>query len=456
MKLLTMMKSSFFYQAIKYLLGLDALEQGPRIAATESLSAALLHLKRRYSIYRPNLARFLIRVYEHLLQQPKTLPIPLGNNSLIIHVCYWGESYSDKADKYLFPSLLTDQNLPALSKEYNITLLIHCDQQSRGKIKRQRKKITQYANLQLIDIPKSIITSTTFKHFHIPLLMKWAQIKDKTKYFLLGCLQSHALEIALKNKTYISFLMPDMVLSDTFFLEAFKHIENRKAVVTGTFRTNFQKVKPRLEKFYNTPKAEALTITPSNLNKLQLNCIHPAAKTRIVCESTVAFRPSAQLLFKTPHGFIIRAFHYHPMLINCARINKPIKIDYYPVDKSILSKIISNNTPYDQQIWVCNDANIMSSMELSDENLDPATSKHTRLTYQQLIQAINTMILTSPESYSMPLHRYLAAIRLRIESNTVVNTGKLLDDNEFFSDLYSQYQINSKCSNLATNSQSNI
>ena len=99
------------------------------------------------------------------------------------------------------------------------------------------------------------------------------EINKNLKYTLLGGLQIQALEIAIKNKCYVSFLMPDFVLSDDFFKKAFLNIENKKMVLATGFRTDFQKVAGGLDRFFSDKEKVKLSIPAYRLTELKIKNI---------------------------------------------------------------------------------------------------------------------------------------------------------------------------------------
>ena len=422
-------------KTFRYFLSRDAIETARQIAANQSIETAILYLQQRYKFFKPSSVRFLLGIYHYLLTTNHPLKLSTTKN-LIIHICCWGESYSDKLTKYLLPSLLAHGNLPSLQKTYKITLLIHCDRNTKIKLAQWKTIIGNHAELVLADIPTPMNNFLLFKLSKLLFSKKLQHTLEDTKYFLLGAIQTQAFQLALKNKAYISFLTPDMVLSDIFYTEAFSQIKNKKMVGASAFRTNFQMVQPKLESFYTNKQKNTLSISARVLSKLQVECIHHSAKRRVVSESTLCFNPSAQLLFKNNSGIVIRTFHYHPFLINCSEINHSIKLDYYPIDNLILDQILSRNIPYEQQVWICDDGSKMSFMELSDDHIEPLLAKHKYYSYQELIDAIKLMLASVPEAYDMPLNRYFGSIRLKLETGEDdTNQSNFIDDQQFFAAL---------------------
>ncbi len=399
-----------------------------------------LQKKYRFSIYPP------IRFLKHLYQFSNLIKnenLTLWNTKkseekVMIHFCCWGMRYANKVKDYLLPSLLSENNLPLLAKQYNVVLFIHCDQLTKDLIKNG-------------NFYEELIKHTTIEFCVFPeTLLKLYQACEKRKsnlnifpmvrYLLLGVCQTHAFQLALKNSAYISFLMPDVALSESFMSYAFEKAKNKKVIFTTTYRTNHHGVSPDLKKYYvNNGKGQQLTISAKELTELQIKHIHPNENKRIVSTTTQNFTPVARLLFKNKKGVIIRGFHQHPIIINCKDICDPIKQDYLPIDNTVLNYVLDSNIPYQDQAWVCDDACQMAIMELSDENpeSEPIINAKT-LSYQELQEQVRDLIVKQPLLYDSPLNQFLVSHRhrLMVENSDLKDAGAVIDDAVFFSEIY--------------------
>ncbi|MBW5802267.1 hypothetical protein FIV31_00180 [Coxiella endosymbiont of Ornithodoros amblus] len=430
----------FFYSGIKYLLGIYALDKVPQIVKENSLASGISFLKSKYKFFRPSIVKFFIKLYRYLLITDKNLLTLKINNAYIIHFCCWGKAYAEKVKTYLIPSLLAEGNLPSISKKYKTIVLVHCDIDTKNNLSLSPiiKYVKNYANIEFIILPRSLIKAykSNFKYFPFLYSKKITGIVSNIKYILLGALQTQALEIAVKNKSYISFMMPDFVLSDRFLTNTFFLIEGKKVAIISTSRTDYQKIAQQLEKFFKGKERIQLTVPASVLTMLQVTNLHPAAKKIIVSENNTNFSSRAQLLFETPNGFVLRAYHYHPILLDCHHYNYKFQKDYYPIDNSILNQLLSINIPFDQQIASCNNESDIHCLELSDEHIDEHIStKQKKLNYNEFLYEICDMISKNPSTYDTPLNRYFISIKNRFESPSVLKEGDFVDDDRFFSDL---------------------
>ncbi len=429
----------------RYLTGVDALITAPKIVIEESLSAAVAFLKKRYFFYKPKQVLFLIQLYQFLQQPNRQIQTKHNQKPWILHFCCWGEAYANKAKHYLLPSLLAPGNLPSISKQRACLLLIHCDTLTWEMLKHTKviATIKAYADVQFSVLPKQLIDSyhTLAKKKKIPFLRRLYRDTQNSKYILLGGLQTQALQTALGNQSFISFLMPDVLLSNAFFSTALAKITHKKAVLTTAFRTSYEKLAPQIHRFFTDQDRVRLVIDAQTLAELQIKYIHPSAYRRLVDTSTPNFASTAQLLFKTTHGFIVRAFHYHPILIDASQIDATVQLDYYPIDNTVLNQMVSNKQPYDQQLWICNDASELNLMEMSDSHIEPTTVFRKPLQYAELVSLVNDMIQSAPSAFDTPLNRYFCMTRYKVEQLSPCHeSANFIDDQLFFANLTPFYQ----------------
>ncbi len=431
---------NFLYPVARHLFGTHALSAAPQIAKNESLDSAIAYLRKKHKIFRPRPVRFLLKLYRYLLLIDENPPVLQQGNTFIIHFCCWGKSYGKKVKNYLLPSLLSDGNLPEVVKKYKAMLLIHCDQEVKKDLMNApvMKEIKKYAEVEFIVLPQSLLNAyqANFRYPRFSFFKKIININSNVKYFLLGGLQTQALEIAMESKSYISFLMPDLVLSDRFLTNMFLSIADKKMVVASAFRAADQKVAGALDQFFQNEEKTQLAVPAQVLIDLQINNLHTTTQRMVVSESTPNFTPCAQMLFETTHGFILRSFHYQPVLLDCCRYNYTFRKDYYPIDCTVLTQIVGNNLPFDQQISTCDGSSEMVFMELNDEySAQLVSNKPKKSTYNELVQMIAEMILKRPDAYDTPLNRYFCSIKNKFESPTRSKEGNFIADDAFFSDV---------------------
>lgn len=419
----------------KYLLGVAAFD--PAFIAAHGLNGTVDHLENKYWLYKPALIRFLMTFYRTLMKLEADIPLYPNENLLIIHCCCWGRSYTEKMLDCFFTSLLSKNNLPNIAEKYKIMLLIHGDQSTKQAVFQSpiSEELKKYAVLHFITLPDDILSASSRLNFLESFLLRKTNFIDTFKYILLGGLQTHALKIALKNKAYISFMVPDVLLSDAFFSEMIADAEDKPFVLSTTFRTNYQKIQKNIAGFYDNPERTVLSIPAAKLTELQIETIHEAAKRRIIAEDTINFYASAQLIFKTQHGLLVRALHYHPILVNCAHLDPAIQMDYFPIDNSMLNRMVSDDIPYDQQVCICHDKTKVAWVELSDDHIEENYLSSQPISYSELVTKVKTMISRQPEIFDTPLNRYFFSVRNEMYSSKINDHQVHIDDRQFAREL---------------------
>jgi len=432
------------YKILKYIFGIYALDHAPDIAHKHGLKQALVFLKKAYPFFTPTLVKFLQALYQYLLSlETDTLKLSTTKNkkNLIIHFCCWDDAYCDKAINAFFPSLLANDNIPFSAEKYQVTLLIACDNKSREILMNcpAMTNLKQYCNIQTMIIPEHLLNlyDRCLNQKKSLSIKKIVIVNSGIKYLLLGGLQTHAFKLALQKKAIISFLMPDCILSDTFLKAAFDLIQDKCVVLATSFRTFYPDLKKDLAPYFNDSQYQ-LSIPALSLAYLKLKHLHPAAKRQIVSEITQGFLPCAQLLFKAQNGITMRAFHYHPILLDCERINHRVAVDYYPIDNSVLNHILDENIPYNQQISVCSDSSMLEIAELSDDRISQNYTTSTKqLSRQELITCIKTMVYSNPAIYNTPLNQYLVSQRYQLQSDQIVfDQQDCVDDVHFLKSVF--------------------
>lgn len=208
-----------------------------------------------------------------------------------------------------------------------------------------------------------------------------------------------------------------------------KKVEDKIIVGTTAFRTNYEQVKPAIEVY----KSETdLSIPSLSLTELQIQNIHEAAKRRIVSEFTQNFAPTPQLIFEHKYGFVVRAFHYHPVLLRCDKIEHKIQLDYMPIDYLLLNQILKDDVPYENQISICDNAADMAMMELSNKDVEKNFDFKSELNEQELLVSVQRMMKSAPNVFSTPLNQYLSSIRHFICSENLHFDAISIEDQDFF------------------------
>ncbi|PHQ81667.1 MAG: hypothetical protein COB66_01515 [Coxiella sp. (in: Bacteria)] len=444
----------FGKSVVKNFFGFNGAEVVAKLTQEVGVTNVSRGLNKRYRIYMPRSIKYFIALYDYFATI-KSSSIVLDVDSkakreLIIHFCCWGQAYYDKVSDCLIPSLFSDGNLPSLSETLNVELIIHVDQEAKNKLLESRlvDKLQEYVTVNLMVIPVSLLSALdkASKYPNISIFKRLNQTNAGLKYFLLGRLQMATLEYALQKKAYVSFLMPDFILSNYFFANLLSKFNGKTVAIGSAFRTSYPAAKRPLSHLYKKTSSgwPVLSLDVEQMVRLQLQCMHKSATYRVISKKTIHFRPCAQLLFKTAQGYIMRSFHYQPILIDCAKIRTPIKINYRPLDDAMLSQLIKTDAPYDEQVLLCDNARFM---ELSDDHIDECVPPFNGEDYQSEVDFLNVieqMITGNTDAFRAPLNRYFSSLRYRFEGvSNHQECKEEFDDVRFMNDLTARLE---KCS----------
>lgn len=404
-------------------------------------------LRKKYPIIKPRSVLFLIELYSYLVTLKNSF-VWEGDNKkkLIIHFCCWGDNYAEKARDYLLPSLLAKNNLPAIFKEYTINLFVHCDTKTKADLESLvvLAEIKKYAAVNIIALPDRLVNhyQSLTRYPDFSLLKDINRSNRGLRYLLLGALQANALKDGIQHQALVSFLMPDSILSDSFYFYALSKIEGKKLILTTTFRTNYKAVRKHLAKFYVDDSKAVCSVSGAELSKLQVEYLHDTEQRRVISEETTHFLACARFIFKSKEGLLLRALHYHPILVDCGKIANDLKIDYFPIDDSILKRVLEeDNTPYEEQVWICSDPAMMNFMELSDPN--PEVNEPPIFlvpsTYASLLNSIYLLIRSCPMELNEKMNRFFIQNELKFSAGEGYNDETaVIDSEKFLLDLYAR------------------
>jgi len=431
----------------KYISGVDGLSNAPAIAEEKGLDAVIEFLKSRYKYFKPASIRFLISLYQYRKKLSRHMTLLSSNKKpYIIHFCVWGEKYTQRTTELLIPSLLAAQNIPLISKKYSITLLIHCDGVAKKMILNSPagQALKEYLAIDFILIPRRLLTA--FKKCQsypeiFPFFKKLNLMNQGVKYTILGSLQTHALELAMKNKAFVSFFMPDFLFANGTLKKAFEEIQGKVAVVSTMYRTPFEKTLEFMSAYKKSPAV--LSISSPELTKFKIENMHLYTQKQVVSEGTDNFFPCAQMIFKDKRGFIIRALHYHPLLVDCETISPETHVGYSTIDTCFFidNHVVDSAEKYEDRVWVCTDSSEMAVIEISDPITTCATDAQVNqrpITYKrsQLLDLVVQMINSSADAYDRPLYRYYVSHRLKVTNPSIIRAEADIDDEVFLSEVY--------------------
>lgn len=422
----------FLKKMLIVLSGKSRLNRAIQLAKKTDIESALQYINRRTFFWGSKTKKFGVYFFQYLLSmQSDVLDDNDDSCDLLLYFSCWGEAYTKKALDFLLPSLNTVGNLQHLSDSKKIVLLIHGDMIAQKMIMNSAigKIVSKNVQLKFLLIPQALLNAyqSSLLNTVFGSLTKLMYLHADNKYIFFGGLQYAAFIRFYQRCAYFSFLMPDFVFSEDFFQKIFIDIYHKKVMLASAFRCVDSGMAQDLSSFYKQNKT-VLSLSGAQLAYLQITHIHPAAKGRIVSKKTKNFVPSAQLIFEDQNGYIMRCFHYHPILIDCKKIEKVVSNDFSPIDSSLLQQIIDHQYDYDSQIAFLRDAEEACFAELSDSNVEFMCRKNTFLpSYHQFLSCLEQAASRFPSIYYTDLGLFLSQYRYRITNHDVIHEATIDD-----------------------------
>lgn len=318
-------------------------------------------------------AAFGLEIFDYVDNQISNLKaLNTTKKVCVLHLCVWGKPYAERATRYLLPSLLSTNNLPACSELFALKLLIHCDADSLNVLKNSSvtAQLSNIADIEYCLIPDSLSHKLQQANsgIIIKLLGSMFGLRPQWKYYLLGVLQHLGMLYAQKNKAIISFLMPDLLFSDGAYYRMLTEINRGKTMVLATaYRSSEPMVSRMVESYY---QGSALRLPAKDLTDIITTSMHISAQARIVTNQNKFFKLTPQLIFSYAQQIVIRSLHYHPLLVDFSRVSKTHGIEYYPIDKDMFERFLDLNQDLSSQVWINQDGDDISIMEISEENIE--------------------------------------------------------------------------------------
>ncbi len=323
----------------------------------------------------PGVVQFLSGLFAYAKSSINELPdfINTSNKQIyIMHLTVWGDPYVDKMLKYLVPSLLAQDNIPSIADKYEVYFWVHCDKSSYNKIISANiiSELGRYTKIKYDVIPDSIYDGLTsiYSSYKVRIVQRILGQRTEYKYYMLGTVQNIAMLTAKKNRALFSFFMPDFLFSDKSIVNMSNLIDQgHKAILAGAFRSSTEGI---ASKVLNRSKNNILAISGHDLSDIVAKTMHKAAQVRIVSNQNRNLNLCPQFIFTYENEIVVRALHSHPLLVDFAKINIDIDFDYLPIDNELLLKIVDRSEPFSSQLYVVENPEEISFMEISDQDVE--------------------------------------------------------------------------------------
>jgi hypothetical protein len=304
---------------------------------------------------------------------------------VVIVIALWGDEFIDKFFQVSLPTLLAAGNLPAVVNLVPCRFLIVT---SQGDILRLK-------------------SDPLFLQLSKLLQVNFATLNPgEERYRALSQAHMIAAQSAIENEEAAIFFSPDAIIADGGLSHVIgMALQGCRAVMCTGLRLVEEAMMPLL---LAMPRGEngALTLTPREMTKIALANFHPEIE-QYVWGSRNFTRFPHLCMWRGPErdGFLLRAFHLHPLLVNFSGVSGIIDFERSTIDGDFVGQIIGRWS----DIGVVDDSD-----DVSVYSLTPSDQRHKYRTYGPSNE--DGLRAMAYSHHVNPLHRFYFTRAIRIHS----------------------------------------
>ncbi len=254
----------------------------------------------------------------------------LSRKRVLFSLSLWGESYTDLFLNYFIPSILSPNNVPALARERDVFLDLYVTAGCMAAIRESRsfRALARHADIQFIEIPEVLTTCSEYARNQV------------FRYYIYGGFHHASIERARVLRADIICLAPDGIYGDGCFHNLARFIDQGyRAVLFTAVAGQAETILPVLDRMRDDT-THVLTVPPRAVVGLTVKNVHHAFLGQIASKANAYFPGICTVLFfPDEKGFIVRAFHLHPIIMSVDCFSDDIAYDYGTVDANMLSRI---------------------------------------------------------------------------------------------------------------------
>lgn len=316
-----------------YDVGLHSLAAGNEILGQRKLYEAHAFFRDMHKVF-PVIYEPYVLLYDIITaKQAEYRAAPRHNNRgqkkpLILSFSMWGERYMRLFNDYCIPSMLTEGNLLAVAKVRDISVDIYAHKEDFDFFKSLDvfEPFSKVCAVNFIEFPKELVTCEGFKLEN-----------SLFRYKIYGGFHHLSVERARTIGADVVCLGPDNVYSEGSFMNYVNFIDQGySAVLFTATRAQAEFLLPVLNTMKD-PVTKALPILSDVMVEHSAQFIHHTFLEYIVTDNTTPVWRSGFFL-PYNHGFYIRSFHYHPVIIAAEAIDRSLNIEwtYATVDNDMM------------------------------------------------------------------------------------------------------------------------
>lgn len=288
-----------------------------------------------------------------------------------VTVC-WGKKYIDKVSSLSLSSLISENNIPYLSKEANINFIFYLNKDDIKYITEAYpfKVLKKYASIHFVLIDKLLLDTYNGTY--------WTQ-----KYIPLTACHNHYINTKKEN-VYTFFNFPDVVYENEFLKKILSLIKMNKKVIfvyPGPYISE-EKFNKYRKSHNNDNKDNILSIENKELCKIFYNNLHPYV-VLFDRKNEISYY-GATLLIRNiaSKGLVVNTTCITPTLI---KFDMKFKGFSSTIDHDIpLSNRYSNN-----EIYICKNSNELCMVSCSENDSDNNSTRVGMLSDKEFYNDIN-------------------------------------------------------------------
>ncbi len=327
-----------------YNVGLHSLAIGNELVSKGRLKEArdfFLSLQKIFpEIYEPYAILYnILYLKQEEYRAAPTYTRPRQKKSLLLSFSLWGDKYIQFFNDYCIPCMMAEGNLPAVSKRRSIYVDLYAHREDILKLKEldMFESFSALCEINFIEFPKHLVTCEGYKGNDAAF-----------RYNIYGGFHHLSIERARSMEADIICLGPDNIYSDGSFLNYVKFIdEGYSAVLFTSTRAQAEFLLPVLDTMKN-PSTKALSITSDEMVEFSAQYInHNFLQYIVTDDMTPVWRSGFFIPYN--HGFYIRAFHYHPVIISSAALDrsKDFHWNYTTADCNLITVLFPDKKEWD-------------------------------------------------------------------------------------------------------------
>ncbi len=286
---------------------------------------------------------------------PDPGPSKSGRRRLIIALAVWGDRYIDLFTRYFIPSILSFNNLPTLSRIREVSFDIYTPAKFVDAIKKSAsyRELRRYAEVNFIHFSPDMLASPEY------------QRNPAYRYRIYGGFHHLSIEHARAMNADVICIAPDGVHSDGSFTNYARFVDQgHQAVLFTSMRGQAETLVPIIDSMRDE-NTQSLTLPARTLVALSAAHVHHNFKRFILTKGNRGIPPGLSLMFfPNSHGFYVRCFHIHPIILAADAIKKDIAFDYFTVDSNSLLRLFPDPENW-EKIKIIQDSDDGMMMDLT-------------------------------------------------------------------------------------------